>query len=170
MFIFSYPDLKKNMACKSEQLNTTINCCTRTRDVHPVIKFTWAPVINLGLVCFGWNGSEHGLFRPDQFGPIQSQVGLGIGVRLDTVRNEKWSIHVFLSPSRPGMETSCRMSGMKTDQVWVKHQDPLDLGQEEKHACFQHETTERGLNDLVIVLHRGNYVYFKIKGVHITLS
>ena len=26
-------------------------------------------------VRFGWKGSERGLFRPDQFGPIRSQLG-----------------------------------------------------------------------------------------------
>ena len=55
-----------------------------------------------------------------------------IVIRLDTARNEKVSIRAFLSPSRPEMEIYHRMSGMKTNQIWVKHQDPLNLAQEEK--------------------------------------
>jgi hypothetical protein len=35
-----------------------------------------------------WNGPECGLFRPDQFGPIRSQVRLEMAVRLDMVWNE----------------------------------------------------------------------------------
>jgi len=67
-----------------------------------------------------------------------------IAVRLDTARNEKGSIQAFLSPSRPKMKMDHRMSGMKTNQIWVKHQDPLNPSQEEKPACLQPETTKRG--------------------------
>jgi hypothetical protein len=55
-------------------------------------------ISQFGLVRFGWNGSERGLFHPDRIGPVGSQAGSRMVVRLDTARIENRSIRAFSTP------------------------------------------------------------------------
>ena len=57
------------------------------------------------------NGPDHGLIRPARHGPVRSQVGPGIAVRLDTARKENWPGLAIPLPPRPGTNPHLLPSG-----------------------------------------------------------
>jgi hypothetical protein len=66
-----------------------------------------------------------------------------MAVRIGPNRNEIRPFQAFLPSSQPGLDPYLGTHGINPDQVSVTHQDPLNLAQEEKRACFQIGTNER---------------------------
>jgi len=76
-----------------------------------VIRYHPSLAHHSGLVRFLGNGSEHGLIRSDWHGPVWSQVGLRLAIRLDLARNKTWSIRAFPLPIWPGTKPEHHRSG-----------------------------------------------------------